>query len=132
MLARLGRIQILVCLIFGGGMLLHAADSPPNIILILADNLGSGDLGCYGSKVHRTPNLDRMAAEGSRFTGFYVTSGVCTPSRASIMTGCYAQRVNLHVSDTGASVLQPVASKGLHPDEVTIAKVLHPRGYATA
>jgi arylsulfatase A-like enzyme len=111
---------------------LRAEDRPPNIILILADNLGTGDLGCYGSKLHRTPNLDRMAAEGMRLTSFYVTSGVCTPSRASIMTGCYAQRVNLHVSTTGASVLQPVAPKGLHPDEITIAEALRGRGYATA
>ena len=106
--------------------------SLPNIILILADNLGTGDLGCYGSKLHRTPNMDRMAAEGTRLTSFYVTSGVCTPSRASIMTGCYAQRINLHVSDTGKAVLQPVSPKGLHPDEVTIAEALKTRGYATA
>lgn len=111
---------------------LRAAEPPPSIILILADNLGTGDLGCYGSKLHRTPNLDRMAAEGTRFTSFYVTSGVCTPSRASIMTGCYSQRVNMHVSDTGGAVLQPVAARGLHPDEVTLAEVLKPRGYATA
>jgi arylsulfatase A len=109
-----------------------AGESPPNIILILADNLGTGDLGCYGSKLHRTPNLDRMAAEGARFTSFYVTSGVCTPSRASIMTGCYAQRINLHVSDTGKAVLQPVAAKGLNPSEITIAEVLKTRGYVTA
>lgn len=106
--------------------------SPPNIILILADNLGTGDLGCYGSKLHRTPNMDRMAAEGTRLTSFYVTSGVCTPSRASIMTGCYAQRINLHESDLGRAVLQPVSPKGLHPDEVTIAEALKTRGYATA
>lgn len=126
-------LLFLLCIVFSSvEVVVCAAEAPPNIILILADNLGTGDLGCYGSKLHRTPNLDRMAAEGTRFTGFYVTSGVCTPSRASIMTGCYAQRVNLHVSDTGASVLQPVAAKGLHPDEVTIAEVLRTRGYATA
>jgi arylsulfatase A len=111
---------------------LPAAESRPNIILVVADNLGTGDLGCYGSKLHRTPNLDRMAAEGMRFTSFYVTSGVCTPSRASIMTGAYAQRVSLHVSDTGGAVLQPVAARGLHPDEATTAEVLRPRGYSTA
>jgi arylsulfatase A len=122
----------ITCLLLGAAAPLGAADRPPNIILVLADNLGTGDLGCYGSKLHRTPNLDRMAAEGMRFTGFYVTSGVCTPSRASIMTGCYAQRVDLHVSDTGGAVLQPVAAKGLHPEEQTIAEVLRPRGYVTA
>jgi arylsulfatase A len=126
------RLLASVCVLLFGLPTVRAAEPPPNIILVLADNLGTGDLGCYGSKLHRTPNLDRMAAEGMRFTSFYVTSGVCTPSRASIMTGAYAQRVSLHVSDTGASVLQPVAARGLHPDEVTIAEVLRPRGYATA
>ena len=68
---------------------------PPNFILIVTDNLGYGDIGPFGSKVHRTPCLDRMAAEGMKFTHFCVTAGVCTPSRASFMTGCYAQRVGL-------------------------------------
>lgn len=104
----------------------------PNVILIVCDNLGYGDVGCYGSKLHNTPHIDRMATEGLRFTDFYVTSGVCTPSRASIMTGCYPRRVNLHVSDTGGRVLQPVSPKGLHPDEITIAEVLKSAGYATA
>ncbi|OQB87122.1 MAG: Arylsulfatase [Planctomycetes bacterium ADurb.Bin126] len=108
------------------------AATPPNIVLILCDNLGYGDLGCYGSKLHRTPNVDRLAAEGMRLTDFYVSSGVCTPSRASIMTGCYAQRVDMHVSDRGAVVLQPVAAKGLNPKEITLAEVLKPAGYATA
>lgn len=115
--------------ISGEGVVRHV---PPNFILILCDNLGYGDVGCYGSELHRTPAVDRMATEGMRFTDFYVSSGVCTPSRASIMTGCYPRRVNVHVSDTGASVLQPVSRKGLHPDEVTIAELLKGRGYATA
>src|SRR4051812_21814237 len=80
-----------------------AAEPPPNFVLILCDNLGYGDLGCYGSKVHRTPTIDRLAAEGLRFTDFYVSSGVCTPSRASLLTGCYPRRLNLHVSDTGGA-----------------------------
>jgi len=113
-------------------VLAAGADRPPNFVLILCDNLGYGDVGCYGSKLHRTPHLDRMAAEGMRFTDFYATSGVCTPSRASIMTGCYAQRVNMHVSDKGGAVLQPIAKKGLNPNELTIAEVLKPRSYATA
>mgnify|MGYP000860147233 CR=1 FL=1 len=104
----------------------------PNVIVIYADNLGYGDLGCYGHPVHRTPNIDAMAREGMRFTDFYVTAGVCTPSRASLLTGCYAQRVDMHVSGIGHAVLQPVAEKGLNPDEITIAEVLRDEGYATA
>jgi arylsulfatase A len=103
----------------------------PNFIIILADNLGYGDLGCYASQVNRTPHIDRMAREGTRFTSFYSSSGVCTPSRASLMTGCYAQRVDMHVSDKNGWVLRPVAAKGLNPSEVTIADMLRERGYVT-
>ena len=111
-----------------------AAEPPerPNFVVLLCDNLGYGDVGCYGARLHRTPNLDRMAEEGMRLTSFYVTSGVCTPSRASLMTGCYPRRVNMHVSSGGHSVLRPLDSKGLHPDEITIAEVLKEQGYATA
>ncbi len=105
---------------------------PPNIILIVVDNAGYGDIGPFGSKVHRTPNLDRMAAEGTKFTHFYVSAGVCTPSRASFMTGCYAQRVGLADTDPDGIVLRPVSPNGLHPDEITVAEVLKTRGYATA
>ena len=108
------------------------ADTPPNVVLILCDNLGYGDVGCYGSTLHRTPHIDRMAAEGMRFTDAYAASGVCTPSRAALMTGCYPRRVNLHVSDTGSLVLQPVSPKGLNPDETTIAEVLKTSGYTTS
>jgi len=107
-------------------------DQPPNFVLIVCDNLGYGDVGCFGSKKHRTPHTDRMARQGMRLTRFYATSGVCTPSRASIMTACYPRRVNMHVDEQGRCVLFPVARKGLHPDEVTIAEVLKARGYATA
>ena len=104
----------------------------PNFIVIFCDNLGYGDIGCFGSQVHRTPHLDRMAQKGMKLTSFYVTSGVCTPSRASLLTGCYAQRIDMHISDTGGSVLRPISKKGLNPDEVTIARLLKNHGYVTA
>jgi len=116
------------------GLLQSAGSSAnkPNFIIIFCDDLGYGDLGCFGSKKHRTPNIDRMAAEGMRFTSFYVTSGVCTPSRSSLMTGCYPRRVNMHESDRNEWVLFPVAKKGLNTNEITIAEVLKAQGYATA
>ena len=109
----------------------------PNIIIIFYDDFGYGDIGCYGSEKNRTPNLDLMAQEGIRFTDFYVTSGVCTPSRSSLMTGCYPRRVDLHVNakpkgSVGRQVLFPVAKKGLNPNEITIAEILKSKGYATA
>lgn len=104
----------------------------PNVVLIVCDNLGNGDVGCFGSTLHRTPHIDRLAAEGVKLTSFYVASGVCTPSRAAFLTGCYPRRLNLHESATGTPVLQPVATRGLHPDEVTLAEVLRGAGYATA
>ncbi|MBX7208923.1 MAG: sulfatase [Verrucomicrobiaceae bacterium] len=109
------------------------ATAKPNFIFILCDNLGYGDIACFNPATkHRTPRLDQMAAEGRKFSSFYSCSGVCTPSRASLMTGCYPRRVNMHVSDTGGAVLQPVAAKGLHPAEDTIADVLKRADYATA
>jgi len=110
----------------------ESASKKPNFIIIFCDDMGYGDLGCFGSTKHRTPNIDRMAAEGSRFTSFYVTSGVCTPSRSSLMTGCYPRRVSMHKSARNEWVLFPVAKKGLHPDEITIADLLKSQGYATA
>jgi arylsulfatase A-like enzyme len=119
-------------------VILSLSDSPacaqsakPNFIVIFVDNLGNGDLGCFGSTLHRTPHVNRLAAEGTKFTSFYVASGVCTPSRASLMTGCYPRRVNMHVSDRNTQVLQPVSPKGLNPGEVTIAETLKQAGYAT-
>ncbi|MEX2401060.1 MAG: sulfatase [Rhodothermales bacterium] len=103
----------------------------PNFVFIFADDLGYADIGPFGSTVHRTPNLDRMADEGMRFTNFYVTSGVCTPSRASLMTGSYPRRVSLHENGRDQWVLFPANQRGLHPDEITVAEVLKQRGYAT-
>jgi len=112
----------------------HSTDSgrPPNFIVIFCDDLGYGDLGCYGSQVHRTPNVDRMATEGTRLTSFYSASGVCTPSRASLLTSCYPLRVNMHQDEIGRCVLLPVSQTGLNPDKITIADILKQRGYATA
>jgi arylsulfatase A-like enzyme len=125
---------LLVALLGCGAPAAVAADQspPPNIILIVCDNLGNGDLGAFGSRLHRTPHVDRLAEEGTKFTSFYVASGVCTPSRAAILTGCYPRRLNLHESAVGGAVLQPVATRGLHPDETTLAEVLRAAGYATA
>src|SRR6187551_804765 len=81
-----------------------ASERPPNIVLFFVDNLGNGDIGCFGSKLHRTPHIDQLAAEGTKFTSFYVASGVCTPSRAALLTGCYPCRVNMHVSGSGGAV----------------------------
>jgi len=103
----------------------------PNFVFILADDLGYGDVGCLGATKIRTPNIDRMAAEGTRFTSFCCTSGVCTPSRASLMTGCYPRRVSMHEDENGEWVLFPISRKGLNPSEITVASLLKRKGYAT-
>lgn len=109
-----------------------AAAGQPNFIVVFCDNLGYGDIEPFGSTLHRTPNLNRMAREGRKFTHFCVTAGVCTPSRASLITGCYPQRVGMHRNDRDGWVLRPVSPYGLNPNEVTIAETLKQQGYATA
>ena len=97
----------------------------PNVILINCDDLGYGDLGCYGSPQHHTPALDRMADDGVRFTDFYMASPVCSPSRAAMLTGSYPLRVGFGGrSIDNAPVLFPGQAHGLHPDEITIARLL--------
>ncbi len=108
-----------------------AEPSRPNIVLLFCDNLGYGDVGCFGAKKHRTPNIDRMATEGIRLTSFYSASGVCTPSRAALMTGSYPRRVGLHKTDPDGAVLRPVSPNGLAPSELTIAELLRAQGYVT-
>ena len=103
-----------------------AADRPPNIVLILVDDLGYGDVGCFGAKDIRTPNLDALARQGTRFTDFYVAQAVCTASRAALLTGCYPNRVGMQ------GALNHTSRFGLNPAEWTLPKMLKERGYATA
>ena len=98
----------------------------PNIVLIFTDDQGYQDLSCYGSPNINTPNIDQMAKEGIRFTNFYVSQPVCSASRASLLTGCYANRLNIH------GAFMPNVGKGLNTDEETIAEILKPLGYTTA
>ena len=102
-----------------------APSSPPNVVIVFTDDQGYGDLGCFGAKGFSTPNVDRLAKDGIRFTDFHVSQPVCSASRCSILTGCYANRLGIH------GALGPNARHGLHADETTIAEVLKPKGYAT-
>ena len=102
----------------------------PNIVLINCDDLGYGDLGCYGSTRNASPRIDRLATEGRRFTSFYMASPVCSPSRGALLTGCYPPRFGFG-SFEGLPVLFPGQAVGLPPHEVSIARVLSSAGYAT-
>jgi len=121
-----------------GGNLCAAEPTKPNVIFILADDLGWADLGCYGSTFHETPNLDRLATQGVRFTGAYAACSVCSPTRASIMTGKYPAR--LHLTDwlpgqpdkPGQKLKRPDFQKFLPLDEFTVAEALKAGGYKTA
>jgi arylsulfatase A-like enzyme len=106
---------------------------PPNIVIILADDLGYGDLGSFGSPNIRTPRLDAMVAEGQKWTNFYVQP-VCSPSRAALLTGRLPIRTGMYGVATGVApkVIRDNAAQGLPPQEITIAEVLKTRGYATA
>src|SRR5260370_39555286 len=101
-------------------------ERPPNIVIILADDQGYADLGCYGAKDIDTPNLDRLAREGVRFTDFYVAQPVLSASRAALLTGCYPNRIGILYA------LLPSDRHGISEKEKTLAEVLKPRGYATA
>ncbi|MCB0684893.1 MAG: sulfatase-like hydrolase/transferase, partial [Saprospiraceae bacterium] len=101
----------------------------PNIVIIYADDLGYGDLGCYGHPTIKTPNLDQMAREGMKFTQFYVGASVCTPSRAALMTGRLPIRSGMCSSRT--RVLFPFSTSGLPAEELTIAEALKKQGYHT-
>ena len=90
----------------------------PNIILIFMDDMGYGDLSCYGAVNYRTPNIDKMAAEGIRFTNFLAAQAVCSASRAALMTGCYPNRIGI------SGALMPFSKNGINSSETTIAEML--------
>lgn len=98
----------------------------PNVVLIFTDDQGYGDVGCYGAKGFATPNLDRMAAEGVRFTDFYVAQAVCSASRTALLTGCLPNRVGI------LGALLPGSDQGIHENEVLLSEIFKQRGYATA
>jgi arylsulfatase A len=102
------------------------AQRPPNFVIIFIDDMGYADIGPFGAKGYETPHIDRLAAEGRRFTDFYVSQPVCSASRASLITGCYNVRVGIN------SALGPRAKHGINADEMTIAEVCKQKGYATA
>ena len=106
---------------------LAASAAKPNFIIIFTDDQGYQDLGCFGSPNIKTPNIDRMAKEGRKFTSFMVASSVCSPSRAALLTGSYPKRVGMH-----KHVLFPKSDYGLSPEEYTIADHFKSLGYATA
>jgi arylsulfatase A-like enzyme len=97
----------------------------PNIVIIFTDDQGYGDTGSFGATGFTTPNLDKMARDGMRFTHFYSAQAVCSASRAALLTGCYPNRIGIH------GALMPWAEHGIHEDEVTIAEMLKTKGYAT-
>jgi arylsulfatase A-like enzyme len=122
--------RVLACLLSAGLFIAvgatEAQASKPNIILINADDLGYGDLGCYGETGYATPHLDRMASEGMRFTDFYVAASVCSASRAALLTGRYPIRTGV----TG--VISANTKRHLPLEEITLAERFKAMGYATA
>ncbi|MSU36599.1 MAG: hypothetical protein EXS36_16165 [Pedosphaera sp.] len=122
------RILTITALLLALLAALRAADLPtkPNIVFIMADDLGYGDLSCYGAKDIQTPHIDRLAREGMRFTSFYIVQAVCTASRAALLTGCYANRVGM------AGVLNHTSNTGLNPGEKLLSELLKAQSYATA
>ena len=118
-------IRLLALFVLSVVIVSAAPAKRPNIVLIFIDDMGYGDIGPFGSVKNRTPRLDRMAAEGMRFTSFYAAP-VCSVSRAQVLTGCYGQRVSV------PGVFFPAGKNGLNPEENTVAELMREAGYATA
>lgn len=127
--ARRHILQLLVAFLLLTGV---TSAERPNFVVILCDNLGYGDIEPFGSTVHRTPALNRMAAEGRVFRHFYSVAGVCTPSRAALLTGRYPKRIGLHWTPRDGAVLRPLSPYGLDPTWTTLADLLKPAGYVCA
>jgi arylsulfatase A len=102
-----------------------AAARLPNIVIIFTDDQGYADVGVFGAKGFKTPNLDRLAKEGCKFTNFHVAQPVCSASRAALLTGCYPNRIGIH------GALGPLAKHGINNDETTLAELLKQKNYAT-
>ena len=127
LLSRASFHALIFCLMLIGSLsgAIPAPGQLPNVVVIFCDDLAYADLGCYGAKGYKTPNIDRLARQGMRFTDFYVAQAVCSASRAALMTGCYPNRIGIK------GALGPQSKIGLNTNEVTIAKMLKERGYAT-
>ena len=122
------RIKIILCLlIFAAvnGSDFYAQKKSPNIVLIYMDDMGYGDLACFGATEFQTPNIDQMAKEGMRYTNFLAPQAVCTASRAGLLTGCYPNRIGL------AGALFPNSKKGINPSETIMAELFNQKGYTT-
>ena len=134
---RLGAVAVWLAMAMCGGVA-FGAETKPNVVLFLIDDLGWADLGCYGSKFHKTPNLDKLAAEGMRFNQAYAACPVCSPTRTAIMTGRYPQRTGITTwlpgqpSQKNHRLLAPEVPLQLPKKEVTIAEALKPAGYVSA
>src|SRR5258708_24240370 len=111
-------LAVAVSALFLGRATAEDRARPPNVVIIFADDQGYGDVGCYGAKGFETPNLDRMAKEGIRFTDFYVAQAVCSASRTALLTGCYPNRVGI------LGALNPTSKNGISDQEKTIADLL--------
>ena len=119
-------MRLLLACLLATSAISAAETRPPNVVIILVDDLGWSDVGCFGNTQIKTPRIDRMAAEGMKFTSFYVAQAVCSASRAALMTGCYANRVGMQ------GALNHTSKEGIHPDELLVSEMCKTAGYATA
>ncbi len=133
-------VEVALCLVFSLiGEVRAQGTRPPNVVIVLADDLGWSDLSCYGADLHETPNLDRLASQGVRFTNAYAASSVCTPTRAALMTGKHPARLGMTTWAEAAEnppkpkrVIPPVSGHNLPHEEISLATHLHNAGYLTA